>query len=161
MKIDLPPKGKAGIEAKLLAPGVVWIHGSDHWRDWLHHVLPGAKRREIEAAEAIVKAVYTPKVNRWVIGGHSLGGCVAGMVAVLLMEKGLYVECYTFGGKRVPWRWVDIATTHYRHRGDLVPFFPPWRTPHAEETLIGNWAWPWKAHGPETYDAVRRKHGLK
>lgn len=163
MKIDLPPVGPSGIEARTWAKNgtrYCYVAGSDHWRDWLHHVTPGAKRREIEAAATIAGRLYEPGVSRYVIGGHSLGGAVAEAVACNLRAISATVECYTFGGKRSPLPFAGAV--HYRNRGDIIPFLPPWRTPHSEDVLIGRWTlWFWKAHSPRTYDEVRRKHGLK
>ena len=162
MRIDLPPVGPAGIEAKTWDVGSVrylYIAGSDHWRDWVHHILPGARRREIDAAYALYSRIRSSHVVYYVVSGHSLGGAVAETLATIMRKDGHRVICVTFGGKRPPVGY-SAKGVRYRHKGDVVPLLTPWRG-FATHKRIGDLAVPWKAHGPDTYDTVRRDHGLE
>jgi len=166
MTIDLGPAGKSGVEARIYPRKtgyMIHVLGTDHWRDWLHHVTPFARRREWQAAEKIIAALvelgiakrdegwsYTPG-DDVVISGHSWGGCIAAMVATILV-----IPCYIYGGKRSPRKGLTryYATRAYRHRGDIVPFLPPWRPRYTDEVVFGIWGWPWEAHGLSSYREV-------
>lgn len=163
MTIDLGPAGKAGIEARTWSDDSArycYIAGSDHWRDWLHHVLPGARRREIAAARAIVDAIYSRDVVAFYVGGHSLGGAVAQIVSSILTALGAQVHCYSYGGKRAPRRYSFPDTKSYRHAGDIVPFLPPWR-PKIDSIRIGTWKPFWLAHQPREYGTCRQLDRMK
>jgi len=160
--IDIGPAGKAGIEARVATSGTtvyLYIHGSDHRYDWLHHIRPGAARREIGWGRQLFDAIYVGNMHVYVIGGHSLGGAVAQVLATLLVMRGAAVELHTYGGKRPPNRY-DMAGSHYRHRGDVVPWLNILR-PNQPRIRIGNWTWPWVAHGPRTYYHEMEKAGLR
>lgn len=154
-KIDLGPPGPAGVEAEWWDDnGVryVWIAPTDHWRDWLHHVTPGARRREVNAATKIRRAVMALDATYYV-GGHSWGGCIAVMVTAMLGETAV---AYVYGGERAPVYWADKAQVYsWQQRGDWVPYLPPWRASyHADwptHCVFGSWLPPWKAHLPDNY----------
>lgn len=161
MTIDLGPVGPAGIEASSWdkdGKRYLWICGSDHWRDWLHHVWPGAKRREIAAAHAILTSVESPEVKRYVVGGHSLGGCVASILATLMRERGLQVDAVLCGPKRAPKGYVTGEAVI--HRGDVVPSLPPWRPAYKSAAYMGERKPFWIAHDPGNYRHIRRLAGL-
>ncbi len=162
IKIDLWPKGKAGIEAKYRIEGdtlYCFVLGSNHPMDWLHHIIPGAAKRELEAGRNIMRELHDViGVRRLVIGGHSLGAAVA-VVVGSLMSYYCPVEVCVFGGKRTAWA-ETVPYAAYRHKGDIVPFFPPWR-PKYENAVFGKWRPPWKAHGPQTYHKKMKEKGLR
>lgn len=167
-KIDLWPEGPAGVEAKWRRDGETvycYIYGSDHVLDWLHHFLPRAKLREIIAGDVIaLKLAEIVKDKDVRIGGHSLGGAIAGVVADTLVNgqefDPKHVSLFTFGAKRCPWKCIPFGT-HYRHRGDAVPFLPPWRPAYKLMQVFGKWSFPWKAHGPATYYDAMSMHGFR
>ena len=130
----------------------VWVAGSEHPAHWWHHFLPGARRREIRAGIELADAIRCAMPI--VIGGHSVGGCIAEIAASMLRAP-----CYTYGGKRAPRRY-RINATRYRRRGDIVPFLPPWR-PANRHILIGKWAPFWRSHLPKEYYATAREVGLR
>ncbi len=157
-KIDLWPDGPAGVEARYRVQGGVcycFIRGSDHWADWLHHILPGAYGREVLAGILVAKKLMDIHCDQYVIGGHSLGGVIAIICADTL---GKHVKLFTFGTKRDK---IKVNTgTHYRHRGDIVPFLPPWM-PKIECEVFGEWMPFWKAHEPKQYYELMEKVGLR
>lgn len=164
-RIDLGPTGPAGIEAKTWDEGLtrfLYIGGSDHWWDWLHHFLPGAKRREVAAARTLVDKVFDENTVQFIVGGHSLGGCIAQIVATHLQNQHKIVFCYTYGGKRPPVGHGYEYSENCRHRGDIVPYLPPWRYANRRfEVTIGRWTWPWLAHSPKMYYEMMRYHRLR
>lgn len=149
MLIDLGPAGPSGIEAKY-NDGVLYIRGSDHMHDWLHHVIPGAKRREEQAAIELHNYIVRHELPVHTVAGHSLGGPIALKLSYLFRANYTTVRCFLYGPKRAPKSWHTPATV-YRHRGDIVPFLPPWRRRYQNTELIGNRLPLWKAHGPNTY----------
>lgn len=166
-KIDLWPEGPAGVEAKWRRDGETvycYIYGSDHVLDWLHHFLPGAKTREIKAGNKLAeKLMHILKGASLHIGGHSLGGSIACIVADLVYSNSggaTKAHLFTFGAKRCPWKYIPFGT-HYHHRGDMVPFLPPWRPAYKLIQVFGKWNFPWKAHGPATYYDAMSMHGFR
>lgn len=159
MRIDLGPRGPAGIEAKYNGD-VLYIVGSDHWRDWAHHILPGARHREASAAIELHKYLGRHKLHPRIVAGHSLGGAVAMILAYLLRENYRTVSCYLFGPKRTPAKYHTVAKV-YRHAGDIVPFLPITRRKYQQVTVIGERMPFWKAHGPDTYYSVMESVGVR
>lgn len=161
-RIDLFPSGKAGIEAKWrVEDGDVYcfIGGSDHWVDWLHHFLPGSEEREIICA-AWIETVIRGKGKAYFIGGHSVGGAIASVIGDMLRYEGCEVYTRSFGGKR-PIKGTEDVAINYRHRGDIVPFLPPWRPAYKMQPVIERWLPFWKAHGPSTYYEAMEECGFR
>ncbi len=161
-KIDLFPKGPAGVEARWRErDGIVYcyIQGSDHWIDWFHHFLPFAKAREIGAGKIIANQLRKHG-TRFVIGGHSLGGAIAVVVGYLLRSSNIEVSVFAYGGKRAPCStsWLDVAVVK---SGDIVPCLPPWRPKYKNIFYIPGWVPFWKAHAPKMYYDIQRSHGLR
>jgi hypothetical protein len=159
-KIDLWPEGPAGVEARYrIQDGVCYcfISGSDHWLDWVHHFLPRAQIREIDAGWKLAQQLRAVECDRFVIGGHSLGGVIAEICAcILYMIRPVMV--YTFGSKRGYVKFHKCV--HYRRKGDIVPFLPPWR-PKLKCTVFGKWMPFWMAHRPKVYENLMKEAGLK
>ena len=137
--------------------GVLYLEGSDDWREWLHHVMPGARRREIREAAAILAWLELSRTMIHTVAGHSMGACVATIIAA--MHGGL--KLYVYGGKRAPrshYREPDAAYRHYR---DIVPFLPPWR-PGYRNIMVGcKCLSPWEAHQPRNYYRDMEKDGIR
>jgi hypothetical protein len=144
----------------------VWFNGSDHPRDWLHHILPGARRREIRAAQTISQrlAPHVGGDTLFIIGGHSLGGCLAEIETFILCALGERAHCHIYAGKRAPRsHMVDDGAVAYRHRGDIVPSLPPWRPARRRRmptAVFGSRTWPWKAHPPHQYKRKMQEAGF-
>ena len=158
-RIDLWPKGPAGVEARWRKDeytAYCFIGGSDHWIDWIHHILPGAKTREIIAGECIANRLKYEGPD-FVIGGHSLGGAVASVVTNRLRGLGFRVTCYVYGAKRPPEKTGNISS--YINRGDIVPYLFPWRPKHINPYIRGKFSF--KAHGPRTYYDLMVSHKLR
>lgn len=167
-RIDLGPAGPAGIEAKAwTVDGVCYLYvpGSDSWADWRHHLRFWRQRelelpatREIRAAYSLA-AEIRGMADEFVVGGHSLGGAIAEIVATYLHRFGRTVTCYTFGGKRPPGTHAHKATVRYVYRGDIVPALPPWRE-RQPTRAIGDLTWPWTAHAPDSYEDAMERAGF-
>jgi hypothetical protein len=151
--IDLGPGDRSGVQAMTWDYGAnlrcLWIDGTDHWHDVVHHILPGVRRRELLWAKKLADAVFDPAINEYRVGGHSLGGCLAALVAEDLRERGVFVHCVVFGAKRT-FRGNDKCVSVV-HVGDLIPALPPWRPPYWESRYFGERASFWDAHQPKAY----------
>lgn len=160
IKIDLWPHGRAGIDARFRTTATdlyLYIEGTNHPLDWLHHVTPFAKLREREAGRLLYRKILPYVGARRVnIGGHSLGGAVAVVVANLFAEAPTLT---VYAGKRPPEgpRWGLVA---YRRKGDIVPFLPPTRKAWKGENVFGSWT-PlfWKVHHPNNYRRFMDRDG--
>ena len=141
MREYIPLYGPKGVTVKVYDDHLI-IGGSNAWYHWLHHILPGARQREIDCAFEVALIARKHVIRD--IRGISVGGCIAQIVASILRCK-----CITYGSKRAP-RVYAGAGTHYRHRGDIVPFLPPWR-PRMHCVLVGEWRPLWIAHKPSSY----------
>lgn len=167
-EIDLWPIGPAGIEARWRADGgtlYCFIEGSNHWADWLHHVVWGASARETIAGLRIASDLYglgcKMSIGTYVIGGHSLGGSIASVVTLALRERGVGgVSCHVFGAKRRP-RSGDGRVKIYVRKGDIVPLLPPWRKAYKQQEFFGSITWPWVAHQPKQYYDIQREKGFR
>jgi len=83
------------------------------------------------------------------IRGHSRGGAIAQIVAYELAN--VDITLLTYGTKRtgnkvfVRRQQKTCRAVHFRNRGDIVPWLPPWYA-SMRCTVGGPWQWPWKAH---------------
>lgn len=141
-RVVTPLYGPRGIRVRIRGSHV-YVGGSDHWMHWLHHVLPGARRREIQAGHDV--AVIAEVHGITAFWGHSIGGCIAQIAASLTPDASVR----TYGTKRAP-RGYTHQGEHYRHRGDFVPWLPPWR-PRVACEYVGDYLPIWVAHHPRTY----------
>ena len=160
IKIDLWPHGRAGIDARFRTTATdlyLYIEGTNHPLDWLHHVTPFAKLREREAGRLLYRKILPYVGARRVhIGGHSLGGAIAIVVANLLTEAPVLT---LYAPKRAPER-AKTPYRAYRRRGDLVPFLPPNRRPWEDVTVFGSWRPFWLAHEPSEYRRFMDRDGF-
>lgn len=159
-RIDLGPEGRDGVEAQVRhinGRRVLYIYGSDHPNDWKHHVTPGARQREEIAAH---KLALLTEGQVDAIAGHSMGGGIARMVAAIHRAANHRVALYVYGGKRAP-RGYETHGDFYRHRGDIVPWLPPWRPRYRNTMKIGRWTWPWIAHKPRSYAQQMKRDGVR
>jgi len=159
-KIDLWPKGSAGVEAKYVIDDSILyllIYGTDSRFDWILHFLPGwdAMAEILYGAvlsnQLAVKINECPKIRNVVIYGHSWGGAIAPIVEDCLRNTFKSLWIYTIGlGPKMP----VVGTLLYRfiHRGDIVPYLTPWRVWFRKlvfkgfKIRIGRWKPFWKAH---------------
>ena len=161
-KIDLWPKGSAGVEARWIIDGdtlYVLIYGTDSRFDWILHFLPGwGELAEILYGVALadqlaLKIKWCWVVKKAIIYGHSWGGAIAPITADTLQNtfKGLQV-CTVGLGAKMP--AVSSLTYRFVHRGDIVPSLTPWRVwamkrnrvPIGTKIVIGTRKPFWKAH---------------
>lgn len=176
---------KAGVNGHYMVRGgtlVVYCAGSDHGKDWrkdITHAFPrlGPMRLHryfADGAQWLMKFVKLlarrNSIDRIILAGHSYGGSVVEIAGYFLTPTHA-VSIVTYGAPKSGgkhfykhlYRNTDI--THYRNRGDVVPFFPPWPWYRGRKntTKLGKLTWPWKAHGPKTYheqmyiDGVRHR----
>ncbi len=150
-KEESPIFGPRGIVVKR-KDNRVYIGGSNHRLHWLHHILPGARRREIECGKEIAVKLASDEIGHFDIEGHSIGGCIAQIVKTELGAYGITATVRTYGTKRAPAGYETVGM-HYRHRGDFVPLLPPWRPPVAC-SVVGSWKPFWISHHPRTYRAL-------
>jgi len=141
-----------------LNDGVLFLPGTDEWREWLHHIIPGARRREIAEAYRILDSHDLSGVHT--IVGLSMGAAIAQIVAVLLLEQeGRYLNVYLIGGKRAPRGYVYYRAQSIRNRGDLITLLPPWRPGNPNQLTRGDWQPPWVAHAWGNYSDLLRRYG--
>lgn len=167
--------GRSGLEWRVkIEHGVywVWIPGTDHPDDVAHHLQTGwvwahdgvrILRADYALAREVVDELHLSGDESVIVGGHSWGGAVAALIVWILLRRGVDVRGFLYAPKRAGNRaFVDeIAPyiTAYRHRGDWIPYLPPW---YARFTMrvFGRWTWPWKAHMPDRYADVMEKDGF-
>lgn len=127
MKVDMGWKGPLGNDLQITGARV-YLHGTNHWLEAIHHVMPFSSRREIRWAQQLVD--WLDREGRigppLVLSGHSLGGTVAEIATRIIRDRGRYVSLYTYGAKLPP-KGYQASGLHYRVKGDPVPDLPPWR----------------------------------
>ena len=152
----------------------IWCAGTHGWSQWAHNVdtrtMRYAGRRVntrdyAEASYIIVELASSGTIHRAkeiVTCGFSRGGAAAQILA-LMIDSGFRVrtQLHLFASKRTMTRVSDIETEANRaHRGDPVPYLPPWpyRLPPVDwQRKI---TWPWKAHNRAAHDAARWRHDM-
>jgi hypothetical protein len=163
MKIKIGRSDKRGVNGWIKG-NVLYLEGSDHWWDWLHHVLPGVAWRERRWARQVTSMLQhpdTPMVHT--VAGHSLGGTVACLAAGPLRGRGWSTAIYTYGAKRPPRGGYRFAygDKHHAIKGDIVPHLPPWRKSlPLIELDYGHLSWR-EAHGPAIYYEQMREDGIR
>lgn len=159
MKIDMGWPGPIGNDVEI-GNGIVYLHGTNHWLEWVHHFIPWAGRREVRWARDLVHTLTFGGFEFHTLSGHSIGGTVATIAARLLAESGISVSLFTYGAKRPP-RDYFATGKHYAIRHDIVPKLPPWRD---EMPLIvldyGNISME-EAHKPSTYREQMKLDGIR
>jgi pimeloyl-ACP methyl ester carboxylesterase len=156
MTIDMGFRGPLGNDVRI-QDGVLYLHGSNHWLEWLHHFMPGAAWRERRWARQVVDLIRnTPGIHT--IAGHSVGGTVACIAANI--HGGL--RLYTYGAKR-PQQDVYrfYFSKHYAIKGDIVPHLPPWRKPLPLIVMDYGKMGIAEAHGPASYYPLMEQDGVR
>jgi len=152
MKIDMGPIGPLGMDVTI-TNGVLYLGGSNHWLEWAHHFLPGARRREIRWGQDVADLIAL-RTDIHTIAAHSLGGtvlCIAYIESIVRGRCGREVpKLYTYGAKRPP-RGYRASGKHYRIKGDIVPSLPPWRPALDLVELDNDGLSRREAHGPCSY----------
>lgn len=156
--------GKQGINGRwrVTPRGLsIFLHGSDHSYDWLHHVVVLAGWRERKWARRIADMFEVGDDIDVYIGCHSLGVAVAVPLAVIMQARGHVVRVFGFGGKQSSVRPGKLRhTTFYRRRGDIVPLLMPWRWWYRGSQVFGEWLPFWRAHEPREYAEKIKEHGF-
>ena len=124
----------------------VRLSGSTKPLHWLHHFLPFAARREINAGREIAHGILSHRPHTVIIRGYSLGGAIGHVVATILHELGVRSELETIGTKRPPTGYDYLPAVNHRNRGDWIPFMPPWRDKIYTTTTTKPWQPLWLAH---------------
>lgn len=161
MKIDMGRKGPLGMDLTI-KNGVCYIEGTNHWLEWVHHFLPGARRREIAWGVDVANVCHGVQQMIHTMAGHSIGGTVA-IIAAQNMA-GYYtgsLRVLTYGAKRPPRPFDGKGGKHYRIKGDIVPLLPPWRPRLNCAVLDYGKLSPREAHGPRSYHEQMRKDGAR
>jgi len=131
-----------GIEGYYLVDGYVlkvFVQATNHWKDWVANFLPilradiygqKAQRHYARAARWLVDMIKdtAPEFTDIELYGHSKGGAEAEIAAWIILNEWQETRpprLYTFGGARALSRGYPFAL-HYEHRGDPVPYVPPW-----------------------------------
>jgi len=145
---------------------VIRIHGSNDMKDWVYNFLTGrtiggnVRVNRWDRYEALIvlrqlRAKYG-REQRYIIIGHSRGGAIAQIVTWELGRRCVVMRIY--GSKRTGnkafVRQVTECCIAYRHRGDWVPWLPPWyaRLPNI---VFGPWLPLGKAHDYNSYKGPR------
>ena len=162
MKIDMGPVGQLGMDVTI-TDGVLYLAGSNHWMEWAHHFLPGARRREIRWGQNVVDLIENHPQRIHTIAGHSIGGTVACIATTITQQprsRFPLIYLYTYGAKRPP-QGYRASGTHYRIKGDIVPSLPPWRPALGLITLDYVRLSRREAHGPRSYYEQMAKDGVR
>jgi hypothetical protein len=135
--------------------GVLYLEGTNHWLEWLHHVVPGARWRERRWARQVVQLILNTDAMIHTVAGHSVGGTVACIVAEITQ-----LRLFTYGAKRPP-RGDYPPGKHYAIKGDIVPNLPPWRPALTLIVLDYGRVGFVEAHGPASYYEQMREDGVR
>jgi len=152
MKIDMGPVGPLGMDVTI-TNRVLYLGGSNHWLEWVHHFLPGARWREIRWGQNVADLIENHPQRIHTIAGHSIGGTVACIAATITRQTCphcLPIYLCTYGAKRPP-RGYRAPGRHYRIKGDIVPSLPPWRPALDLVELDNDGLSRREAHGPCSY----------
>jgi hypothetical protein len=157
MTIDMGFKGPLGNDVRI-QDGVLYLHGSNHWLEWVHHFMLGAAWRERRWARQVVELLQnTPGIHT--IAGHSVGGTVACIAAESERIAGRKIALRTYGAKRPP-RGIYLGK-HYAIKSDIVPHLPPWRKPLPLIVMdYGKMGFA-EAHGPASYYRLMEEDGVR
>jgi hypothetical protein len=145
----------------------VYLNGSERLSDWVRNFQTRRKLRggawvnRVDHREALATIrelrVMIESADKVTVAGHSRGAaeaaCMAwelGCRAILLAPK--RTGCRDFVG--------ELDYIAYRHRGDIVPYMPPWYAGF-KCIVFGRFRWLWEAHEPREYDEIAKKWGLK
>jgi hypothetical protein len=144
----------------------VHLLGTNHVSEWPYHRLRNANRvhadigkvhpHYLKAARRVAEWIRTQEYSSLCISGHSYGGAVAEIVAAIMTRQGEHlVMLRTYGAVKAGRLTVSAPAHHvfhYRHRGDIAPFWPPWPWyRRGGYTTVGKWRLPWKAHRVQSY----------
>lgn len=168
--------GRSGLEWRIAIEGkTAWIYipGTDHQDDVKFHVrirlkqtAPGVwiTAADLELAWDIFLEIRDTGCDTVYIGGHSWGGAIAAILVWLLRRARINAFGYLYAPKRAGnTRFVEQIADHidvYVHRGDLIPFLPPWLAGYPRK-IFGRWVWPWEAHQPRSYYAEMAEDGFR
>jgi hypothetical protein len=139
---------------------VLQIIGSNDARDWLFNFMTGrtigdnerVNRWDRYEALVVLRAIRGLDIN--MIEGHSRGGAIAQIIARELYRRdGKRRFLAIYGSKRAGnRRFVDAVyrachVLALRHRGDWIPFLPPWYAGIKHGLTHKPWRPVWIAHG--------------
>jgi len=138
----------------------VHLLGTNHPHEWHSHKPSSTGRIKTPVGRVHRDYYYAAvRVAEWIQGqtpaalritGHSYGWAVAEIVAALVPNAYLV----TYGGVKAGRLTREpVPAIHYRHRGDVVPWWPlwPWYRRKAPSQRVGKWMLPWEAHKIESY----------
>jgi hypothetical protein len=155
----------AGIAKVLDTPDTLYVFctGSIGRGDWIRNMRTrrvdygGHRVNEADFSEAVaVLLEIEGKIGtrEIVIGGFSRGGAVAAILHLLLAEE------YGTGAQLKLWapKRSGLPVIGRAHRGDMVPYLPPWYPRIDLLTEDEPITWPWAAHKKSAHDAARWRH---
>jgi len=138
----------------------ILVIGSNDYGDWKRNLQfrsrdlgDGVHVNRVDRKEALklIRQVRHLLTDTMIVRGHSRGGAIAQQAAWELRRLNYSVKLMLYGSKRTGNQaFVDKllatgSTVSIRHKGDWVPYLPPWRS-HLPWVVVGEWTWPWRAH---------------
>lgn len=152
----------------------IWCSGTYSWTRGLRNFDLRRRRaygrrinaRDLAEARAIWGAltVTEPKAIEYevVAMGYSLGGALAGVIALIAEANRQQATVVPFAPKRgmSTHKGLRIRPA-VTYRGDPIPYVPPapWYAPWPIDWR-GRISWPWRAHALAARDAARARHEI-
>lgn len=158
----------AGIAKTLSTHDTLYVFctGSIGRGDWIRNIrtrrvdYAGHKLNEqdfIEAVEVLMKIEGEIDDRAVVIGGFSRGGAVGAILHLMLAEEhGIGAQLKLWAPKR-----SGIPVIGRAHRGDVVPYLPPWYPRIDLLTDDEPLSWSWVAHKKSAHDAAKWRHKVE
>ena len=144
----------------------VYLNGSERLPDWVRNFqtcrrkVRGVRVNRVDRREALATIRELrgeiDRAERVIVGGHSRGASEASIMA---FELGC--ESVLFAPKRTGCkRFVQsVDYIGFRHRGDFVPFLPPWNAGFKVQ-VFGPWRPVWISHEPREYQKRMEQYGF-
>ena len=157
--------GRWAMEAGTLR---VYLNGSENYSDWVRNFAVGRRQtpqgyvNRVDHREALATIrelrAQIAEADSVIVAGHSRGASEALAMAQEIRAKGKRVSALLFAPKRTGCRDYTDESLYiaYRHRGDWVPFLPPWYAGY-KNIVFGQFKLIWIAHEPrEYYDRIKQ-----
>lgn len=147
---------------------LITLPGTDSWTDMIANLRIGRRKvygcrvNKLDRAEALF---VIRKLRREIseareiqIYGHSRGGAIALQIWWELFGNHVLDVTVTAAkttGNRRFCKEASKRVKAYRHRGDIIPFLPPWQR-NIKHMVFGRWQPFWLAHRVRNYRGIEK-----